>query len=805
MRVRTTLAILNLALAVAPTGLRAADPGPAIGLSLATGVPRLTLPPLVANDRYEVEWAAALGLGFSLDQAGQIVGYDWVGPAAPGNRFYRVRLTPLSNDAVLASTVLNRLAYGPTPDDLERVLTGPNAVGPEAYIAEQLAPEAITEQLDIDRPQPEGEWQFVSVTGTATSSTLYLYLTSAGEAHVDDLKLVRGATPEAGPNLLRNGDFEAPLAGAWTVSTNLTDSALDSTIKKNGASSLRLVATSSGSSRDSSIWQTVSPALTQGQTYTLSYWFRPTKASAGFTVRLSGSGVVSQPVSLGSRLAWGAASRDDLRAWHLLHAVKSRRQLLAVLTQFCDNHFTTQHTKSRDYLDGLLTDTDAPSLIATEFEYRELQRWRAVLLNPQGTFLDLLTISAESPAMIIYLDTVTSAGGSANENYARELLELFTFGVDNGYDQTDIEETSRAWTGWRVDKLPPSQATNPFADRVANRDTDPGVWTLRYRTDRHDNTAKTIFKGKTVDARFGPPHAGKPYELRLPARSGTNGMQDGYAILTHLANLPYTQEYLSVKLCRWFVHENFHHGEYDYTDPQLSPEGRLVKACMAAWETPGPDGRTGNLRQVLRTLFASELFRTQAALRQKVKTPLEFVASTIRALRSEKPGGGFTADTDGYDLLTTLSRLNLALFNRAEPDGWPEAGRDWISTAALLERIRFAHNFLIAPNDPLKDVDFGGSGNDNVSDPVALLQLKLATEKWRDAGAVADYLLGLLFPGEGRANLAFDRAAALTFLDTSNAGSNSPFAALSPGTAEYDARVRSFVGLLLSLPRFQEQ
>lgn len=805
MSAKTTLVLLAALAAMVNPCLRGADVSTRVELSVIQGVPRLTLPAMPGNDAFTIESASDLGSGFTFDQTGRILGYEWRGTPAVGDRFYRVRLSPMSPDATLTAIVLNRLAYGPTPDELERVLSGPNAIGPAAYLAEQLTPESIPDDLDIDRAAVEGEWQFVSVTGTATSSILYLYLTTAGEAHVDDLKLVRGTTPDAGPNLLQNGDFEASLAGTWTVATNLAGSILDTTIKKTGVSSLKLLAASGGSSRDSSIWQTVSPALANGQTYTLSYWFRPTRTSAGFTARLSGSGLNSQPVSLASRLAWGAASRDDLRAWHLLHAVKSRRQLLAVLTQFFDNHFTTQHSKSRDYMDGQVSDDDAPSLIATEFEYRELRRWRDVLLNPNGTFLDLLKISAESPAMIIYLDTVTSRGGSANENYSRELYELFTFGVDNGYDQTDIEETSRAWTGWRVDKLPPSQAGNPFADRVANRDTDPGVWTLRYRTDRHDNTAKTIFKGKTVDARFGAPHAGTSYELKLPARTGTAGMQDGYAILSHIADLPYTQEYLCVKLCRLFVHENFHHGEYDYTDPDLPPEGRLIHTCMRAWDTPGPDGRRGNLRAVLGTIFDSDLFRTQTALRQKVKTPFEFVASTIRALRAVKPGGGFTADTDGYDMLTTLSRLNMSLFSRADPDGWPEAGRDWISTAALVERIRFAQNFLIAPNDALKDVDFGGNGDDNVSDPVGLLQLKLSADRWRDAEAVVDYFLGILFPGEGRANLDLDRATAIAFLDTTNAGATSPFAALSPGTAAYDARIRSLVGLLLSLPRFQEQ
>jgi uncharacterized protein (DUF1800 family) len=356
--------------------------------------------------------------------------------------------------------------------------------------------------------------------------------------------------------------------------------------------------------------------------------------------------------------------------------------------------------------------------------------------------------------------------------------------------------------------LPLGQENNPFAAPVANKESDPGLWTLRFRADRHDAKAKTIFAGRTIDARFGPPHAGRSYQLGLPARTGNTGMQDGYDILKHLADLPYTQEYMSVKLCRLFVHEGFRHGVYDYSDPaNLSPEGRLVRACMDAWDTPADDGRKGNLRRVLEVIFASDLFRQHTASQQKVKTPLEYVVSTIRALRASRPGAGFTAETDGYDVLTTLRRLNMKPFDRDEPDGYSEFGRDWVSTASLVERMRFAQNFLIAARDPLKALDFGSAGRDNVSDPVGLLKLKLASDSWRNPAAVADFFLGLFFPGEGRGNLAPERALALVYLDANDAGQPgfSAFAALDPSATAYDGRVRGLVALLLGLPRFMEQ
>src|SRR4030095_11646903 len=105
-------------------------------------------------------------------------------------------------------------------------------------------------------------------------------------------------------------------------------------------------------------------------------------------------------------------------------------------------------------------------IIATDWEYREMTKWRNAMLNPQCTFYDLLRISAESPAMIIYLDTVDSRGDGtniANENYARELFELFTMGVDNGYEQNDIVAMSRAWTGWTLRLVDDGREGDPFA------------------------------------------------------------------------------------------------------------------------------------------------------------------------------------------------------------------------------------------------------------------------------------------------------------------------------------------------------
>ena len=137
------------------------------------------------------------------------------------------------------------------------------------------------------------QWTYVTATGTASSSTLYIYLQSAGDVYVDDIKLVAGSVPEAGTNVLSDGDFESGFPGPWTVSTNLAGSVLSTTIKHSGNASLHVISTSAGTTQSSAIWQTVSPALTSGATYTLSFWYLQSTNGGPLTIRLSGSGIVA--------------------------------------------------------------------------------------------------------------------------------------------------------------------------------------------------------------------------------------------------------------------------------------------------------------------------------------------------------------------------------------------------------------------------------------------------------------------------------------------------------------------------------
>ncbi len=140
---------------------------------------------------------------------------------------------------------------------------------------------------------PAPQWTYVTATGTASSSTLYIYLQSAGDVYIDDIRLVAGSVGGQGANLLPDGDFESGFPGPWTVSANLSGSALNSTVQHAGNSSLHLVSSAAGSTQSSAIWQTMSPGLTANATYTLSFWYLQNTNGGPLTIRLSGSGIVA--------------------------------------------------------------------------------------------------------------------------------------------------------------------------------------------------------------------------------------------------------------------------------------------------------------------------------------------------------------------------------------------------------------------------------------------------------------------------------------------------------------------------------
>jgi uncharacterized protein (DUF1800 family) len=249
----------------------------------------------------------------------------------------------------------------------------------------------------------------------------------------------------------------------------------------------------------------------------------------------------------------------------LLRAIDSPRQLEEVMVEFWFNHFNVFSGK------GVVR------ALASSYE-RDAIRPYAL-----GSFRALLGATARHPAMLAYLDNAvssaprTDAKGKAaglNENYARELMELHTLGVDGGYSQRDVTELARMLTGWTFDQR-----------RLARSGE-----TFRFDPRRHDQGAKTW----------------------LGHEIAPNGQAEGEYALDVLAVHPATARHLAYELAQYFVAD--------------APPPALVERMAATWTSSG-----GNIRAVLQTLFASPEFMRPAAAGAKFKTPYQFVVSAVRA------------------------------------------------------------------------------------------------------------------------------------------------------------------------------
>jgi uncharacterized protein (DUF1800 family) len=312
----------------------------------------------------------------------------------------------------------------------------------------------------------------------------------------------------------------------------------------------------------------------------------------------------------------------------VVRAALSERQLYEVLVDFWTNHFNVYFAKGAD---RFLTP-----------DYIE----HTIRPHAMGRFEDLLIATAESPAMLFYLDNwqsvapgasppfprfATRRGGQGvrrapkgiNENYARELLELHTLGVDGGYDQHDVIEVARIFTGWSIER--PQQGGD-----------------FQFHDWAHDTGDKQV--------------------LGVEFERG-HGMDEGVRLLKLLANHPATMHHVSRELCQRFVND----------DP---PDG-CVDDAVAAWR------RThGDIREVLRAIFHGPDFWAATNLRAKVKTPLEFVVSAARAV---------AADLDTTPRLAqVVARLGEPLYLHVAPDGYPEREDAWVNSGAMLDRMNAA-------------------------------------------------------------------------------------------------------------------
>lgn len=302
----------------------------------------------------------------------------------------------------------------------------------------------------------------------------------------------------------------------------------------------------------------------------------------------------------------------------LTRAVHSERQLEEVMTDFWFNHFNV-----------FFGDGPVRYLIA---DYEKT----AIRPHVFGKFHDMLRATARHPAMLVYLDNAMSnSRRGVNENYARELLELHTLGVDGGYAETDVGEVARAFTGWTVVR------GRRAGERAMARAGARAPGTFQFVPALHDDGEKIVL-GK-----------------KLAAGGGIN---EGEEILRMLARHPSTARFVATKLVQRFVND----------EPPPEFVGELA----------GIFTRTdGDLRAVTRALFTSPRFYEERHYHAKVKTPFELVASALRASNAE-----FRMTPQLANTLRTLGQLPYA---ETAPTGFPAASDEWVNSGAMLNRINF--------------------------------------------------------------------------------------------------------------------
>jgi hypothetical protein len=426
-------------------------------------------------------------------------------------------------DLQKAGHVLNRLGYGPSPADL----AGVKQMGIPAYIAEQLDPASIDERNNLRLHQKEDAlftMKFpVRETLLIMSGQYWRYRKGTSEPHrgwklfnFDDSGWLRGRTgigygdgddrtalndmrrinddPETPEDESQPGYLSVHMRHTFALNAEALAAADDLILRVNYDDGFKAYLNGYEVARANLPVGVVSydTTATRGHEARLprdfdisNYRDRLRVGDNVLAIQVHNRGYDSSDLSmipeLFSRQVLPGEPRkvirgiDELQQLVHLRGVYSRKQLQAVLAEFWENHFTTDYDKVADYLDGL-KNSDATDAMpqtqaqaeAAEIEYRE---YRFFYDNALGNFEDLLLYSATSPSMLIYLDNVLNVKGKANENYAREILELFAFGVDNRYTQKDIEQLSKCFTGWTVCKVAHDQAQR-FPESALQPPTD---------------------------------------------------------------------------------------------------------------------------------------------------------------------------------------------------------------------------------------------------------------------------------------------------------------------------------------------
>lgn len=338
----------------------------------------------------------------------------------------------------------------------------------------------------------------------------------------------------------------------------------------------------------------------------------------------------------------------QLVAQKLIRAVYSENQLQELMTDFWFNHFNVSVTKGQSQ----------PYVLTYERD--------AIRPHTMGKFESLLKATAQHPAMLHYLDNASSGSDNnamnqrikkmipansklkkaagLNENYAREVMELHTLGVDGGYVQADVTEVARALTGWTIRPM----MKDGYGERLAkmqqsrlgeNMATTEGDFL--FLAVRHDQQEKTVL--------------GKKY----PSNGGLN---EGLEVLHQLATHPSTATFICKKIATRFVCD--------------TPSVKLVAAMADVFTKTG-----GDIKQTMIAMLNSREFWKKEVLRSKIKSPFELVVSAIRATNADL--------RNAYQLNDWCTRMGQKIYSYGAPTGFPDKASFWVNTGSLLNRMNF--------------------------------------------------------------------------------------------------------------------
>jgi uncharacterized protein (DUF1800 family) len=380
-----------------------------------------------------------------------------------------------------------------------------------------------------------------------------------------------------------------------------------------------------------------------------------------------------------------AAVINDARQRWLFRMVHSQRPLQEKMTLFWHNHFATAYTKIAGTYGG---EEGARYMAAKPAEDPNGVKGQIELLREYalGNFRDLLLEIAKDTAMLVWLDGRTNVRNRPQENFARELMELFTMGVGT-FSEEDVYAGARVFTGWNLAR--PSGA----------------YYTFSYVAGQHDAAAKEFSFPIYRDG-----------NRTIPARAAAAGMQDGVDLIDAVARHPETGPRLARKLYAFFV------SEID------QPDARLIAELARTYYAGGFE-----MRPVIQHLLLSPQFADTANRYSRYSWPAEFVARSIK----EVGWTGFSVN----DALTPMANMGQQLFEPPDVAGW-DLGPGWFSSGAMLTRMNFASQ--LATNQKFNLRDIGRAGRQSPEQLVSLMLDRLTPPPFdRDAyRAILDYARG---------------------------------------------------------------